>query len=124
MSYFQTRPKDALRFLFFLCLFVAHGYYYGSDPLNNIFLTFNYFCMTVFLLIAFLIINIIRKFFRYTSMIFIRDDIEGAYSRSVEFAYKINKFLYFSNWWIIIFTYVVMYPFAINLNNLRKNDSK
>jgi len=114
MTYFK-KNKNAYRLLLIFFL-IAHGYYYGNDPFNNLYLTFIYFSTFIFVILVSLIINIIRKFFRYTSNIFIRDDIEGAYSRSVQFSYKLNKILYFSNWWIIILTYLVIYPFAVNLN--------
>ena len=108
----SSKTKIFIRLVFFLSIILLHNYYVSDNPSNSPYLYFLYFSMIIFSLIYLIIINLIRKGLRFTSKIWIRDDIDGALDRSVKFSIKLNKFLYFSSSWIHILTFLIIYPLA------------
>jgi len=112
ISSLSDNTKKYISVIFIWSFIICHCYLVGDDPSKNPLLFYFYFSMTIFLIFYTIIISVIRKGLRYTSSIWIRDDIDGAWDRSFKFAIKLNKFLYFSSSWIHVLTYLVIYPLA------------
>jgi hypothetical protein len=98
--------------IFFLILACLNVYYFGDDPNNHRELFVVYISAYLLFFLYLIFMTLIRKIFRGTSSIWVRDALPGAQIRANSLVLYVLKTIFWSNWWIACLVFLFLYPVA------------